>query len=98
MTDNGSAYRSKAFGAAVATAGLKHKRTRPNTPRTNGKPERFIQTSLREWACARPYASSQESSMALMPWLTITIPSGHTPPWPTIPRQRPGVVSCFAPR
>ena len=69
MTDNGSAYRSKAFRAAVATAGLKHKRTRPYTPRTNGKAERFIQTSLREWAYARPYASSQERSTALMPWL-----------------------------
>ena len=69
MTDNGSAYRSEAFRAAVATAGLKHKRTRPYTPRTNGKAERFIQTSLREWAYARPYASSQERSTALMPWL-----------------------------
>jgi len=69
MTDNGSAYRSKAFRAAVTTGGLKHKRTRPYTPRTNGKAERFIQTSLREWAYARPYASSQERSMALMPWL-----------------------------
>ena len=69
MTDNGSAYRSQAFRAAVATAGLKHKRTRPYTPRTNGKAERFIQTSLREWAYARPYASSQERSTALIPWL-----------------------------
>jgi len=69
MTDNGSAYRSKAFRAAVATAGLKHKRTRPYTPRTNGKAERFIQTSLREWAYARSYVSSQERSTALMPWL-----------------------------
>jgi transposase InsO family protein len=69
MTDNGSAYLSTAFRAAVAAAGLKHKRTRPYTPRTNGKAERFIQTSLREWAYARPYASSQERRTALMPWL-----------------------------
>jgi transposase InsO family protein len=69
MTDNGSAYLSTAFRAAVVAAGLKHKRTRPYTPRTNGKAERFIQTSLREWAYARPYASSQERSTALMPWL-----------------------------
>ena len=48
MTDNGSAYRSHAFRQAALTAGLKHKRTRPYTPRTNGKAERFIQTSLRE--------------------------------------------------
>jgi transposase InsO family protein len=69
MTDNGSAYRTKAFRAAVTAAGARHKRTRPYTPRTNGKAERFIQTSLREWAYAQPYASSQERSAALMPWL-----------------------------
>lgn len=46
MTDNGSAYLSKAFRAALAAAGLKHKRTRPYTPRTNGKAERFIQNQL----------------------------------------------------
>lgn len=69
MTDNGSAYRSHAFRGAVAAAGVKHKRTRPYTPRTNGKAERFIQTSLREWVYARPYASSQERTLALMPWL-----------------------------
>ena len=69
MTDNGSAYRSKAFRAAVAAAGARHKRTRPYTPRTNGKAERFIQPSLREWAYVRPYASSQQRSAALMPWL-----------------------------
>jgi hypothetical protein len=69
MTDNGSAYLSKAFRAAVASAGLKHKRTRPYTPRTNGKAERFVQTSLREWAYARPYASSLERTAALAPWL-----------------------------
>ena len=69
MTDNGSAYRSKAFRAAVTAAGARHKRTRPYTPRTNGKAERFIQTSLREWAYAQPYASSQERSAALTPWL-----------------------------
>jgi Integrase core domain len=69
MTDNGSAYRSKAFRAAVAAAGAEHKRTRPYTPRTNGKAERFIQTSLREWAYAQPYASSQQRSAALAPWL-----------------------------
>jgi len=69
MTDNGSAYRSHAFRGAVAAAGVKHKRTRPCTPRTNGEAERFIQNSLREWVYARPYASSQERTLALMPWL-----------------------------
>jgi transposase InsO family protein len=50
LTDNGSAYRSHAFAAACRALGLKHRRTRPYTPRTNGKAERFIQTALREWA------------------------------------------------
>jgi len=58
MTDNGSAYRSKLFAKALASAGARHVRTRPHTPRTNGKAERFITTSLREWAFARPYGSS----------------------------------------
>jgi transposase InsO family protein len=69
MTDNGSAYRSHAFRHACADAGLRHLRTRPYTPRTNGKAERFIQTALREWAYARPYASSHERCHAIAPWL-----------------------------
>ena len=69
MTDNGSAYRSHAFRAACARAGLKHIRTRPYTPRTNGKAERFIQTSLREWAYARAYQSSAERGQAMHPWI-----------------------------
>ena len=68
MTDNGSAYRSKLFAKALAQAGARHVRTRPYTPRTNGKAERFIQTSLREWAYARPYASSDERTQAIGPW------------------------------
>jgi transposase InsO family protein len=68
MTDNGSAYRSKLFAKALAQAGARHVRTRPYTPRTNGKAERFIQTSLREWAYAKPYASSNERAQAIGPW------------------------------
>lgn len=68
MTDNGSAYRSKLFAAALRTARARHVRTRPYTPRTNGKAERFIQTSLREWAYARPYASSADRADAIGPW------------------------------
>jgi transposase InsO family protein len=68
MTDNGSAYRSGLFRKAVADAGARHVRTRPYTPRTNGKAERFIQTSLREWAYARSYASSAERTQAIRPW------------------------------
>jgi transposase InsO family protein len=69
MTDNGSAYRSHAFRRQIAAAGLRHIRTRPYTPRTNGKAERFIQTSLREWAYARAYRSSKERGRAMTPWI-----------------------------
>ena len=68
MTDNGSAYRSKLFAKALAQAQARHVRTRPYTPRTNGKAERFIQTSLREWAYAKPYACSDERTLAIGPW------------------------------
>ncbi len=68
MTDNGSAYRSKLFADALRDAGARHVRTRPYTPRTNGKAERFIQTTLREWAYARPYTSSDERAAAIKPW------------------------------
>ena len=68
MTDNGSAYRSKLFAGALAKAGVRHLRTRPYTPRTNGKAERFIQTSLREWAYALPYRSSAERTQAIGHW------------------------------
>jgi transposase InsO family protein len=68
MTDNGSAYRSKLFAKALQAAGARHVRTRPYTPRTNGKAERFIQTSLREWAYAKPYRSSAERAQAIGPW------------------------------
>jgi transposase InsO family protein len=54
MTDNGSCYKSFAFHRACKRLGLKHIRTKPYTPRTNGKAERFIQSSLREWAYVRP--------------------------------------------
>jgi transposase InsO family protein len=69
MTDNGSAYRSRLWRQACEQQGMRHLRTKPYTPRTNGKAERFIQTSLREWAYARPYASSQERHAALARWL-----------------------------
>ncbi|WP_369058233.1 IS481 family transposase [Caulobacter sp. 73W] len=68
MTDNGAAYCSRQFAAALKLAGARHLRTRPYTPRTNGKAERFIQTSLREWAYARPYSSSDERARAVTAW------------------------------
>jgi transposase InsO family protein len=69
MTDNGSAYLSRAFAAACARLAIRHLRTRAYTPRTNGKAERFIQTLLREWAYRRPYRSSARRRRALDPWL-----------------------------
>jgi transposase InsO family protein len=69
MTDNGSAYVARAFAAACQRLGLRHLRTRPYTPRTNGKAERFIQTLLREWAYHRPYPTSGRRRRALAPWL-----------------------------
>jgi transposase InsO family protein len=69
MTDNGSAYRSWAFREACQELGIRHLLTKPYTPRTNGKAERFIQTSLREWAYAEAYTSSEERTAALAPWL-----------------------------
>jgi len=68
MTDNGSAYRSRLFAQALRQAGARHVRTRPYTPRTNGKAERFIQTSLREWAYARPFQSSAQRAADIAPW------------------------------
>ena len=70
MTDNGSAYRSRDFAAAITGAGLRQIRTRPYTPRTNGKAERFIQSSLREWAYAAPFQTSDERGAAMLPWIT----------------------------
>ena len=65
MTDNGSAYKSRLFAAALDGHGVAHKRTRPYTPKTNGKAERFIQSSIREWAYARPFNSSAERQAAM---------------------------------
>jgi len=69
MTDNGSCYKSFAFRQACKRLGLKHIRTKPYTPKTNGKAERFIQTSLREWAYARAYNNSNERAAELPRWL-----------------------------
>jgi transposase InsO family protein len=69
MTDNGSCYRSKAFNKACAALGLRHIFTKPYTPRTNGKAERFIQSSLREWAYARAYANSDQRTGQLQNWM-----------------------------
>ena len=69
MTDNGSCYRSKTFAKACRDLGLKHVTTRPYTPKTNGKAERFIQSALREWAYAVAYPTSTHRAQELPIWL-----------------------------
>jgi transposase InsO family protein len=70
MSDNGSCYRSRRWAGACRALELRHLRTRPYRPRTNGKAERFIQTLLREWAYGRVYGCSAERAAALPGWLT----------------------------
>ena len=71
MSDNGSAYISKAFAKACSALGLKHIRTRPYTPRTNDKAERFIQTLCQEWAYSMPFQNSEERNRWLPRYLSI---------------------------
>lgn len=65
MTDNGNPYVSKAFAAALANEGIRHLRTRPYTPRTNGKAEAMVKFLINRWAYVRPYRSSDERTAAL---------------------------------
>ena len=69
MTDNALCYVRRQYREALAALGIRHLRTRPYTPRTNGKAERFIQTALREWAYIKPYRSSRQRAGALAPFL-----------------------------
>jgi len=69
MTDNGSCYKSFDFKDACKDLGIKHIRTKPYTPKTNGKAERFIQTALREWAYAQAYPTSKHRGEELPIWL-----------------------------
>ena len=91
LTDNGSCYRSRQFRSACSQLGIRHRFTRPYTPRTNGKAERFIQTALREWAYARHWTNSEERDLHLLPWLqnyNFTRPHGslgYAPPISRLP-------------
>ncbi|MBK3404222.1 IS481 family transposase [Methylorubrum rhodesianum] len=69
MTDNGAAFRSGRYAKALRRLGIAHKRTRPYTPKTNGKAKRFVQTSLREWAYARAYDTSEQRRAELPAFL-----------------------------
>jgi transposase InsO family protein len=87
MTDNGSAYVSHAHRLACLALGLRHSRTKPRRPRTNGKAERFIQTLLGGWAYARIYASSYERARALPVWLNHY---NYVRPHASLGKQSPG--------
>jgi transposase InsO family protein len=86
MTDNGSPYVSRVHATVCHQLEIRHLRTQPYRPRTNGKAERLIQTLLREWAYGRLFQTSAERTAALDPWLTyynFTRPHGslsHKPP------------------
>ena len=96
LTDNGSSYRSQQFRQACQTLRLRHQRTRPYTPRTNGKAERFIQTALREWARAKHWASSEQRDACLQPWTdyyNLQRPHGSLLYKPPISRSDTGTTS-----
>ena len=69
MTDDGSSFRSHRYAKALRRLRIRHLRTKPYTPRTNGKAERFVQTSLREWAYARAYDTADQRAAELPVWL-----------------------------
>ncbi len=69
MTDNGTSFRSRRYAKALRLLKIKHLRTKPYTPKTNGKAERFVQTSLREWAYAQAYLTSDHRAQHLPGWL-----------------------------
>jgi transposase InsO family protein len=96
LTDNGSSYRSRQFHQACQQMTIKHRRTRPYTPRTNGKAERFIQTALREWAQAKHWTDSDERDAHLKPWndyYNHLRPHGSLSYKPPISRSDPGTTS-----
>lgn len=69
MTDNGVSFRSHRYAKALRMLKIKHLRTRPYTPKTNGKAERLVQTALREWAYARAYQHSDQRAAELPYWV-----------------------------
>jgi transposase InsO family protein len=91
MSDNGSPYRSAAFATTCTRHQIRHLRTQPYRPRTNGKAERFIQTLLREWAYVAAYNTSDQRALALTPWLDYYNHRrphgalGHQPPATRLP-------------
>ncbi len=86
LTDNGAPYRSTVHAIACRTLGIRHLRTRPHRPQTNGKAERFIRTLLSGWAYGAIYRNSQERTAALDGWLWTY---NHRRPHQAIGRQTP---------
>ena len=86
LTDNGPGYRSSIHALACRSLRIKHSRTRPYRPRTNGKAERFIRTLLGGWAYGAIYASSSERTAALSGWLAFY---NHRRPHGSLGRQPP---------
>ena len=96
LSDNGSSYRSHHFRQACQQMGLKHHRTKPYSPQTNGKDERFIQTALREWAYSRHWQNSEQRNHCLAPWnayYNFARPHGSLDYKPPISRADPGTTS-----
>ena len=96
LTDNGSSYRSHHFRQACLQLGIKHYRTRPYSPQTNGKAERFIQTALREWAYAKHWTDSEQRNQYLSPWAhyyNFLRPHGSLDYMPPISRADPSTTS-----
>lgn len=86
MTDNGAGYIARLFRKVLRILGIRHIRTRPYTPKTNGKAERFIQTLLREWAYAIPFPSSERRAADLPRWLAWY---NHQRPHGSLDRRTP---------
>jgi transposase InsO family protein len=86
LTDNGSAYRATIHSVACRALGIKHLRTRPYRPQTNGKAERFIRTLLGGWAYGAIYGNSQERQRALTGWLDFY---NHRRPHGSLNHQAP---------
>ncbi|MEX2374003.1 MAG: IS481 family transposase [Dehalococcoidia bacterium] len=86
LTDNGSPYVSRLHATTCSELGLRHLRTQPYRPRTNGKAERFIRTMLAEWAYAATYRDSVHRRVALVPWLAFY---NHRRPHGSLGHQAP---------
>jgi transposase InsO family protein len=96
LTDNGSSYRSHLFRRACQNLEIKHRRTKPYSPQTNGKAERFIQTALREWAYAKHWENSEDRDSHLQPWTdyyNLQRPHGSLNYKPPISRSDIGTTS-----